>query len=785
MNERTLKVLEFDKIVEYLEGYTITEYGKLKNSNIMPSSDKDVVIKLLDETSEAILLMESISGNYLRGIKDLRTPLDRSKILGIHLKPLELIEVAVLAKISREFKDAFHKVEGEFLRLETYIQRLTSCRNVEDSIFPCFDSDGKILDSASKKLGTIRKKIARLESTVRKRLEEIISRKEMDLVIQERYVTIRNSRFVIPVKSSYKYKVPGIVVDRSSTGQTLFIQPMGIVELDNEITQMRLEEEEEQIRILKELTRIVGDNHDYLQENLETLSNLDLIFARGKLSKKWNGKRPLHSDSFHLSLKEGYHPILLDIKDRGKIEKVIPFDIELVDEKVLVITGPNTGGKTAALKTVGLLCLLNQSGIFTPVNEDSQFPIFKAVYADIGDEQSFEQSLSTFSSHMKNIINIINEADDGTLILLDEIGAGTDPDEGSTLSVAILEELIKQNVKVIVTTHHRLLKSLAHSRTEFKNAAMEFDDNTLMPTYHIRMGMPGRSNALEVSKHLGLQESIISRARTLTGSEAVHLDDLIKRLEEESKSVEKLKMELTEQKRINEERRKRLEDKESYIKYDSFLEAEGALLKAKSILSQAEGAIHKKNMTLAEIKILKKEVEQETKQVKKIQEKRFEKNLLKLKEIRKGDNIFIKSLKKTGKVISVDQKTNRMKVQAGSLLVDLDFKNEKLYSAPIRKVEEKAAQTISIDSPGGKADSFVHELNIIGQHTDECVEQIMKFIDDAVMVNMDKIRIIHGVGSGRLKNSVHDLLKSHPNVASYSLDTDNPGGDGVTIVTIK
>jgi len=785
MNERTLRVLEYDKIIEYLKSFAVSDYGYKKCIETKPFTDLGNVTRLLDETTEAMNLKENLPGGIFSGVKDTRKSINKSKVSGIHLNPMELLDIAWLAKVSREVKEIFKKIDEDYPKLSIYIQNIEPIIQIENSIFPCFDHDGNILDTASKQLHSIRKKLIKLENSVKVKLEDILGKKEFELVFQDKYVTIRNSKYVIPVKSSFKNKIPGMVVDRSSTGQSLFIQPLEIVEIDNEITQLRLEEDEEIIRILKELTGLVRYNQPILLENLEMIAEIDQIYARMKLSEKWNGNRPDFCDKFGINIKEGYHPILLELQNKGKIEKAIPFDIELVDEKVLVITGPNTGGKTAALKTIGIISLLFQSGIFPPVNEESFLPIFSSIFADIGDEQSFEQNLSTFSSHMKNIVNIVENIEDTTLVLLDEIGAGTDPEEGSSLSVAILEELIKKDVKIIVTTHHRLLKTLAYSKNEFKNAAMEFDDGSLMPTYRIRMGLPGRSNALEVSKNLGLKNDIIDRARSITGSDAMQLDELIKKLEGESKSIEILKKELTELKKTSEVQKKRLQDKESFIKYDSYLEAEGILLQAKNIFSKAEGALHKQNLTIDDIKSMKKNVETEIEKIGKVQESRFEKRMKNVKEIKEGDTIFIKSLKKSGKIISIDRKTNRMKVQAGSIVVDVDLKDNKFYAEPIKKIDKPNETVVKIDGPAEMADTFTPEINIIGKRTDEGSDMILKFIDDAVLVNMDKIRIIHGVGTGRLKKSIHELLKHHPNVSNFFLDIHNPGGDGVTVVELK
>jgi len=785
MNPKTLEALEFNKIVEYLKRYALTDLGGERCGRIKPSRNLEDIKMMLDEISEAESLSESLPDSLFNGIKDLREPLAKAKITGLHLNPKELLEIARLAKSAREIKESFNKIEGDFPRLANYIQMIMPACKVEDSIFASLEQDGKILDNASKKLSSLRRKIADFETLIKKKIDGILSKKELEHAFQERYVTIRNSRFVVPVKPSYKHKVPGIVVDRSSTGQTLFVQPFEIVEIDNEITQLKLEEKEEQIKILKGLTQLVGESAGILRDDLEGIAELDFIYSKFKLSRSWKGKRPRLAEHFQLKLVEGYHPILLDLKRRGKIRSVVPFTIELEEEKVLVITGPNTGGKTAALKTIGLLCLICQSGLFPPLNEESELPVFKGIFADIGDEQSFEQSLSTFSAHMRTIIDIIENAEAGSLILFDEIGAGTDPDEGSSLGVAILEELLKRDVRIIVTTHHRLMKTLAYSRPEFKNAAMEFDEKTLMPTYKIKMGLPGRSNAMEVSRQLGLKETIISRAKEIAGSRAGKLDEMIKDLEWESKSIEKLKKELILLKKTNEEQKKRLDDRESFIKYDSFLEAEGILLQARSILSKAEGLLHKKNVSLDEVKSIKKEIKKELDKVKRIRHKKIQKGLKQIKEIREGDSILIKSLNKRGKVLSIDRKAKRMKVQTGPLIVDLDLTDEKLYSAPIEKVKEKAVAKIKIQEPVGRVDSFVPELNIIGQGTNESIAEILKFIDDAILVNMNRVRIIHGVGSGRLKKSVHDLLKEHPNVASFSLDLDTPGGEGVTIVDLR
>jgi DNA mismatch repair protein MutS2 len=785
MNEKTLNVLDYPRILEFLGQYAVTEIGKKLCNIAQPSTMYNNVDELHNETLEARELLKYLSDKIIFGIKDLTTPIDRAKVEGVHLQASELIEIANLAFATRKLKESFEKTNIEFPIFSSYIAKLVKTIDLEDAIFPKFDEDQKLKDSASKTLHSIRRKIAHTETSIKKKLQEFLEKKELQPALQEVYITFRNGKFVIPVKASARSMVPGIVVDRSATGQTFFIEPLTIVELDNELTHLLLDEKEEEIKILKELTRIVAYNSRNLKVNLSIIGSIDLAFAKAKLSKRWNGNRPKLCKDLKIVIKDGYHPILIEQFNKGKIETVIPIDMELLDEKVLVITGPNTGGKTVALKTIGILCLMNQIGVFPPLSEDSELPVFSSIFADIGDEQSIEQNLSTFSSHIRNITNILKSANDGALVLLDEIGAGTDPDEGSSLSVAILEELANHEIKVIVTTHHSMIKTYAHSRDDFKNAAAQFDEITLKPTYKLIMGIPGRSNAFEIGRQLGLDESIIQRAKNLEGTDTAHINDLIKKLEIDSNEIDKLKKELEIIKSNNENLRKRLEDKESYIKFDSYLEAQGILIQAKNILSKSEGILHKQNVKQEDITILKMAVEQEMEKISKVEEKRIQKRLSEIEEIQIGDSIFIKSLKKPGKVLSIDKKNRRIKVQLGAMAVDVDLKDEIIYSSPIEKVNATEPQKIKIDAQIEIADTFSPEINIVGFRTDEFQELIEKFIDDAILLNMSSIRIIHGVGSGRLKKSVHEFLKGYPNISSFKLDTDVPGGDGVTIVKLR
>ncbi len=530
MNERTLRVLEFDKIIGRLMTYASSSLGKEAIEEVRPIQDTDEVQRALKETSEARTICQT-EEFPLRGLVDVRSAVKRASI-GSTLQPDELLNIAQVCTCSRRVHRFFQDKAEEYVLLAEHRAGLTPLRHLEDVIGQAISEYGEVKDSASSKLRQLRQEIRNGQAKVKQRLDSLVRSTTTQKYLQEPIVTVRNDRYVVPVKQEYRGQVPGIIHDQSASGATLFIEPMSVVEANNELRRVLLEEEREVERILQELTSNVAAEVEPLQENLRILTHFDLVLARGKFSYELRAVEPTLNNRGYIHLTSARHPLL-------PREEVVPTTVYLGGEfNVLLITGPNTGGKTVTLKTVGLLCLMAQAGLHIPADDGSELAVFTQVFADIGDEQSIEQSLSTFSSHMKNIVSIAEQADSSSLVLLDELGAGTDPAEGAALAMSIIDYLHNSGCRVVATTHYSELKSYAYQRSGVQNASVEFDVDTLRPTYRLLMGLPGKSNAFEIAGRLGLSSFIIQHARGYLTGEQLKVEDLISQLETSRRQAE-------------------------------------------------------------------------------------------------------------------------------------------------------------------------------------------------------------------------------------------------------
>lgn len=792
MNQKSLRVLEFNKIVDILKTKVSSSLGLKYIENLTPSSDYEEVKYMLEETSQAqgILLKRGSVG--LNGIHDIEDKAKRAEI-GTSLDPGSLIKIADTLRVARNLKNTLASSEEEEFNYPI-IQGLSNSlyvyRDVEDKIYNAIVSEIEISDNASSELRDIRRRIVQKNQSIRSKLNSIISSTTYQKYLQDAIISVRGDRFVVPVKAEYRSYVSGIVHDQSSSGATLFIEPMSIVDMNNELRQLRLKEQEEIERILAELSALVGEiSHDIIS-NQEILGKLDFAFAKGKLSIAMKAVEPnLNEDKF-INIKAGRHPLL-------DAETVVANDIYLGRNfHTLLITGPNTGGKTVTIKTVGLFALMTQSGLHIPANYGSSMCVFDNVFADIGDEQSIEQSLSTFSSHMTNIVSILKDVTENSLVIFDELGAGTDPIEGASLAIAILEDVKMAGAKCIATTHYTELKNYALTKEGVENAAVEFDVDTLSPTYRLLMGIPGKSNAFEISKKLGLSDYIISRAREFIDDSNIELEDVLQEAEksrlkaiEEREEAEKLKAEIEKVKQEYDERLAKITSQRDKLieqaKSEAFRITRGAKEEVDNIIKELrqmenEMASKEKNR---KIEALRKELSSsmgalqpsvESMIVPKVATKE-------IKNLKPGDEVKVITLNQNGSVISVDERKKEAVVQIGIMKMTLPFKSLQKAKADVKTTVTKGTRNI-IKSKSGRVKS---EVDLRGMNLEEAIMEVDKYLDDACVAGLEYVTIIHGIGTGVLKSGIQEVLKKNKHVKSQRPGQYGEGGAGVTIAVLK
>ena len=792
MNQKSLRVLEINKIVDILKTKVSSSLGLKYIENLTPSSDYEEVKYMLEETSQAqgILLKRGSVG--LNGIHDIEDKAKRAEI-GASLDPGSLIKIADTLRVARNLKNTLASIEEEEFNYPI-IQGLSNSlyvyRDVEDKIYNAIVSEIEISDNASSELRDIRRRIVQKNQSIRSKLNSIISSTTYQKYLQDAIISVRGDRFVVPVKAEYRSYVSGIVHDQSSSGATLFIEPMSIVDMNNELRQLRLKEQEEIERILAELSALVGEiSHDIIS-NQEILGKLDFAFAKGKLSIAMKAVEPnLNEDKF-INIKAGRHPLL-------DAETVVANDIYLGRNfHTLLITGPNTGGKTVTIKTVGLFALMTQSGLHIPANYGSSMCVFDNVFADIGDEQSIEQSLSTFSSHMTNIVSILKDVTENSLVIFDELGAGTDPIEGASLAIAILEDVKMAGAKCIATTHYTELKNYALTKEGVENAAVEFDVDTLSPTYRLLMGIPGKSNAFEISKKLGLSDYIISRAREFIDDSNIELEDVLQEAEksrlkaiEEREEAEKLKAEIEKVKQEYDERLAKITSQRDKLieqaKSEAFRITRGAKEEVDNIIKELrqmenEMASKEKNR---KIEALRKELSSsmgalqpsvESMIVPKVATKE-------IKNLKPGDEVKVITLNQNGSVISVDERKKEAVVQIGIMKMTLPFKSLQKAKADVKTTVTKGTRNI-IKSKSGRVKI---EVDLRGMNLEEAIMEVDKYLDDACVAGLEYVTIIHGIGTGVLKSGIQEVLKKNKHVKSQRPGQYGEGGAGVTIAVLK
>ncbi|MCB2342113.1 endonuclease MutS2 [Clostridium estertheticum] len=788
MNTKSLKVLEYYKIKEKIKAYTHTTAGKDIIDNLEPYTNVYEVKEHLQETNEALLLLSRKGSAPFEGIYDVRSAIIRAS-KEASLMPMQLIRIAQMLRCARLFQNYVGNKTDELSSrvLEDICIGIVPIKKLEDEIFMAIISDEEISDRASSLLFSLRKSLKDKNASVKDKVTSLV--RTYARYLQESLYTIRGDRYVIPVKIEHKGSVPGIVHDQSSSGATLFIEPMSLVNLNNEIKEIMLKEKAEVERILAELSYKIYENINIVSNNANIVWELDFIFAKAGYALEINAIIPKVNEDGIIDIIEARHP-LIDPK------VVVPSNIYLGrDFTSLVITGPNTGGKTVTLKTVGLIQLMAMSGILIPAREGSMVSFFDEIFADIGDEQSIEQSLSTFSSHMTNIVNIIAKADIKSLALFDELGAGTDPTEGAALAVSILENLRARGTKVVATTHYSELKGYALRTSGVENASVEFNVDTLSPTYRLIIGVPGKSNAFEISKRLGLPDYIIKSARENISKETLEFEELVQSLQEKSIKVERdareseaLKLEASKLKDKYQEKLYKLENIRENAMYEAQREAKRLIKNAKE-----ESDVILKNMRelekLGYSSEARQKLEEERKKIKnKLDsieihvEKNNETLGEKVKNVKQGEEVYLPSLNQKVIVISKPDKKGEVQVQAGIMKINVkveDLRVSKLSAEDKKKAKiKKREMKLNLSNVSTSVD-------LRGMDSEEAIFTVDKYLDEACLGGLKEVTIIHGKGTGVLRKSITDMLKRHGHVKAYRLGNYGEGGSGVTVAEIK
>ncbi len=789
---RTLKTLELDKILELLKQETALEDAASKALEIVPETDYKRVEWLLKNTEDAYIFMAKYSAPSFSGAKNVANSLLRAQSSAV-LSIKELIDIAETLRVVRVIKEwRSNCLSMESTSLEDYFLSLIPNKYLEDKINFAIKNEEELNDNASPTLYDLRRKIGAKSAKLRENLEKIIKGPTAKY-LQESIITQRDGRFVVPLKAEHKGQISGIVHDTSSTGSTLFVEPMSVVETNNEIRVLKLKEKEEIERILAELSAESGTFTDSIIMSYKALAELDLIFAKAKLAYKMRAVVPKITTNGHTYLKNARHPLI-------NYKTVVPITVELgKDYSTLVITGPNTGGKTVTLKTVGLLTLMTMCGLMIPADDGSRIAVYSKVFADIGDEQSIEQSLSTFSSHMVNIISILESADDDSLVLFDELCAGTDPIEGAALAKAILMRLRAFGSKIVATTHYPELKSYAIDTDGVENASCEFDVSTLKPTYRLITGMPGRSNAFAISGKLGLDSAVIETAKQQVKEEDLRFERVVASLEKARKEAEKeretaskLRAEMAESKRKSDMR-----EHEISVKTEKLMEQTRE--KANAII---ENARYKSSLLLNELEEMKKKMNAENSAKTAEKARGIYKSTLKEMEdeanpvmsrkvsgeavttLEKGDIVLIADINRDATVIDVKPDKKQAYVMSGSIKMWADFENLRLKSkfAPTTEVKK----TRNVSGIRSRKDRVISgEIDLRGQASDEAIMELDNYIDNAILSGLETVRIIHGKGTGVLRKNIQAHLRHHKNIESFRLGTFGEGENGVTIATLK
>lgn len=799
MNQKALKTLEYDKIIVQLAEYASCESGKELCRRLVPSIDYDEIVTAQRETTDAVTRVRQKGGISFGGVKDIRASLKRLEV-GSSLGIVELLSVSSLLTTAARAKSYGRHEDSELPEdsLEQFFSVLEPLTPVNTEIRRCILSEEEVSDDASPGLHHVRRSMKNIHDKIHTQLNSILNSNRTYL--QDAVITMRDGRYCLPVKSEHKSNVPGMVHDQSSTGSTLFIEPMAILKLNNDLRALEIQEQKEIEMVLADLSNQLVPYQDELLTDFEVLTRLDFIFAKAALSRHYQASEPRFNKQGIIHIKDGRHPLL-------DPSKVVPITVHLGrDFDLLVVTGPNTGGKTVSLKTVGLFTLIGQAGLHIPAFDGSELSVFDEVFADIGDEQSIEQSLSTFSAHMTNIVQILGQADSRSLCLFDELGAGTDPTEGAALAIAILSFLHNMQCRTMATTHYSELKVFALTTPGVENACCEFNVETLQPTYRLLIGVPGKSNAFAISSKLGLPDYIIEDAKTHLEAKDETFEDLLTHLEQNRVTIEKeriqiesYKMEVEKLKARLTQKEERLDERRDKMIRDAKEEAQRILRDAKDTADQTIRQINK----LASESGVGKELEAERARIRgKLKEvdsslslknqTKEPKQSIDPKKLKLGDGVRVLSMNLNGTVSSLPNSKGDLYVQMGILrslvnLSDLELLNEQSVSGPTLGSGNGKKKTGSGSSSARMSKSFTisPEVNLIGMTTDEAIPELDKYLDDAYLAHLPSVRVVHGRGTGALKNAVHKHLKNLKYVKDFRLGVFGEGDTGVTIVTFK
>ena len=788
MNTNYLNKLEYNKILEKLASFCHTYLGKEEALSLFPSNKKDDVQLMLLETSEAVSLIT----------KNATAPISEIDDISYYLKLLEnsttisakaLLSIAVIFEMAKDLIEYFSNFNGdeEFAVLAPYFDCLYSNNSIIDRIKKSIIDENTLADNASPTLFTIRRKLCRLDQDIKSKLNTFIHSSTYSKYIQENVVTMRNDRYVIPVKQEYRSFVKGFIHDISSSGSTVFIEPLPVFELNNELNNLKIEENNEIEKILFELSSMLFAYTNELTLNVNTIGKLDFIFAKAAYSKAIKAITPIINNEKHVNLINARHPLI----DK---ENVVPITISIGEDfSLLIITGPNTGGKTVTLKTVGLLELMACSGLNIPAQEASSIYVFDEIFADIGDDQSISDSLSTFSSHMLNISKILNTATPNSLVLVDELGSGTDPIEGANLAISILEYFKQNSILTIATTHYQELKRYAILNKNIQNASVEFDIENLKPTYRLLLGIPGKSNAFAISKKLGIKPEIIEKARSLMTKQDTDIEELLKIIYDQKQEIENKKQEIEKNLNQVELLRKNLERDDSNLKLQEKELIDNAKIKAREILLDAKKEvsiliremkkIEENSGAIDELNALRNQINSSIKEKStednsnNVAVTPIDKNLIK-----PNLKVYITSLSQNGVVLSNVNKNNEVQVQIGSIRTNINIK----YLEFAQNLKDDLNKpTIKSNHNVLKTRTATTEINVIGLTVDEALPLVDKFLDDCFLAKLKTARIVHGKGTGKLRQGIHAFLKKHPHVASFRIGTYGEGEMGVTIVQLK
>ena len=792
MNQKALSSLEYPKIIERLIEKASSPMGKELCRKLQPSTDINKIRLMQTQTKDALTRLFQKGSVSFGSVKDIRGSLKRLEI-GSSLGIMEILSVCALLENTSRVK-AYSRGDRSDLpsdSLDSMFEQLAPLTPLSSEIRRCILSEDEISDDASPALRQVRRNMKVTNDRIHTQLSGLVNGNARTY-LQDSVITMRNGRYCIPVKAEYKGQVPGMIHDQSSTGSTLFIEPMAVVKLNNDMRELELQEQKEIEIILAGLSEQIAEEREAIALNLELMVQLDFIFARAGLAMDMNGSEPVFNEEGRVLLKKARHPLIPK-------KKVVPIDIRLGDDfDLLIITGPNTGGKTVSLKTVGLLTLMGQAGLHIPALDRSELAIFHEIYADIGDEQSIEQSLSTFSSHMTNIVSFLEKADSRSLVLFDELGAGTDPTEGAALAISILSYLHDKGIRTMATTHYSELKVYALSTPGVENACCEFSVETLRPTYRLLIGIPGKSNAFAISSKLGLSDQIIERAKEQISEQDESFEDVLSSLEENRVTIENERLEIARYKEEIktlkaqlESRQEKLDAQRDRILRQANEEAHKVLEEAKEYADQTMKLFHKFQKNNVDTSAVERERQELRKRMNKAeknmsdrQETKKPKKQLTAKDIRPGDSVKVLSMNLKGTVGSrPDSK--------GFLFVQMGIIRSKVHLSDLELVDEPVITTPSLQKTGAgkirmsKSASVSTEINLLGRTVDEAIAELDKYLDDAYIAHLKSVRIVHGKGTGALRKGIHDYLRRQKHVSSFRLGEFGEGDAGVTIVDFK